>query len=77
MALISTYDGTLPDDVDNNSDVELEIKKGDELFLDLLTQKRCLFDKELKEYSDRLVKSNAWQDISKAMDESGIFTKLL
>lgn len=52
------------------------VKDGDELFLDIISSRRQFFNPESPDYKDSNVRDAAMAEISKIMNEPGIFNHL-
>lgn len=50
----------------------------DDVFIDLIKSRPCLFDKTNKFYQNKLVKSNAWKELGSVLNVEGdFFSKLI
>ncbi|OXU17514.1 hypothetical protein TSAR_005611 [Trichomalopsis sarcophagae] len=51
-------------------DVSTASKENDDLFLDLIKERPCLYDKTLADYRDKIVIENAMEEIAFIMQDS-------
>lgn len=53
----------------DNSDLSAASKENDDLFLDLIKERPCLYDKTVKGYHDKIVVENAMEEIAFIMKD--------
>lgn len=70
MALLINKMSATEDSSENEIFLQLH-KESDDLFLDLVNTYPALYDKSHKHYSDRVVKANAWAEISSIAQMTG------
>lgn len=58
-------------EIDMNSSIDVIEKESDDLFLDLIKARPCLYDKKLPEHHNKIVVENAMEEISFIMQDSG------
>lgn len=63
---------------DDTDDQSPDSKENNDLFLDLIKQKPCLYDKTLNEYYDKLVIENSMEETAFIMQDSdNIYIKII
>ena len=63
-------------DSGNGEESITELKQGDPLLIEMVSQFPCLYNKELKEYRSNVVRSAAWNSIAQIMNMLRKYAKL-